>query len=81
MIERRLFTVMHIDQGPDLLCLNNSPREAIKDKTFLAGRLLHGFVDNPNNQVIRNKLSLTKFKKETDQLTRFLLAFNCYFAS
>jgi hypothetical protein len=63
MIKRRLFTVMHIDQGPDLLCLNNSPREAIKDKTFLAGRFLHGFINNPNNQVIRNKLSLSRKKR------------------
>jgi hypothetical protein len=75
MIERRLFTVMHIDQGPDLLCLNNSPREAIKDKTFLAGRLLHGFVDNPNNQVIRNKLSLTKIQERNGSTNKVSASF------
>ena len=42
----------------DLLCLSDSSREAIKDETFLAWGFLHGFINDPHNQVIGNKLSL-----------------------
>ena len=42
----------------DLLCLSDSSREAIKDETFLAWGFLHGFINDPHNQVIGNKLTL-----------------------
>jgi hypothetical protein len=61
----------------DLLCLSDSSREAIKDETFLAWGFLHGFINDPHNQVIWNKLSLKgEVSIQWSQKAPFLLASN-----